>query len=404
MLWIGQFGQAGAMWMEIISRNWLIWDMTHQAIMLAALNATRSVPSLFFGLVAGVAADRFNKKRVLQAAQVLTFASYAAVALLLATDSLKLWHLFLTTVVNGVGMAFNQPARQSIVPRLVPKEKILNAVALSQIAMNSSRVIGPAVSGLLIVSVGMTGSYVAASLAYLLVIVTTAFLPSMRAEGRAEGMWDSLKEGLGYIARTPHVRAVLIMVVGFMLFGLPYMSLMPIVADRVFHMGAGGYGVLFSLAGIGALVGGFLTASLGGVRNIGLLLLATGGAFSLLLIALGNVPWVTVAFPIMVGIGAGQSMFMALGNGFLLTSTPQRVQGRVMSVNAMDRGLQPAGSALGALIADVYSAGLALAVMGSLCGAVVVALAFGQRKVLRAEAAESAVLVEAGSAHRRVVL
>ncbi|MBM3947309.1 MAG: MFS transporter, partial [SAR202 cluster bacterium] len=371
-LWIGQFGQGGAMWLELVARNWLVWDMTHQGLMLALLNLSRAGPSLVLGLVAGVVADRANKKRVLQAVQALTLASHVTMAVLLATGSLELWHIFLTSFANGVGNAFNQPARQSMIARLVPRKSLLNAVSLNQIAMNVSRIAGPSASGILIATVGVTGSYVASSLVYLVVIGATMFLPAIPPTvGQARmSMAGSLKEGLGFAWSTAPVRAILLQMVGFYVFAMPYTSMLPIVADEVLNLGPGGYGLLLSTAGAGALLGGLVNASVKSVRDPIQVIRVSAVLFAGLLVALAFTPVVAGAAVIMLALGACSTTFMAWANSSLLSATPEAMQGRVMSINAMDRGLIPLGTALGGALRDLFSASVALAGLGALCGGV----------------------------------
>jgi MFS family permease len=382
-LWAGQFGQAGAMWLEMVARNWIMWDMTHQGLMLAMLNLARAGPGLGFGLIAGVVADRVNKKRVLQIAQVATLASHLIMVLLLATGNLEIWHLFASSFVNGVANAFNQPTRQSMIAQVVPRESLLNAVSLNQIAVNTSRILGPSLSGVLIAVSGATSAYIAASTTYLIVIAATVFLPALQpvANARRLSMAGSLKEGLGFAFRTAPVRDVLLLMLGFYIFAMPYTSLMPIIADEVLGIGAGGYGLLLSLAGAGALLGGFVNASVRGAGSPMRIVRTAALAFSGLLIALAFTPWVALAMVLMLGLGAASTTFMAWSNSTVLALTPQEMQGRVMSVNAMDRGLVPLGTAMGGLLRDFFSASVALSSLGVLCGGVVLALSAASRKV-----------------------
>ena len=150
LLWIGQLGWSGANWMEQVARNWLVWELTGSGVALGLVNLFRALPQLFMSLPAGVAADRFNKKYVLMACQSMTMTSYVCLLALVLTDLIQLWHIYLFSFFLGISMAFNQPARNALIPSLVPEHIMLNGFALNQVAMNFMRVIAPGIAGLLI--------------------------------------------------------------------------------------------------------------------------------------------------------------------------------------------------------------------------------------------------------------
>ena len=370
LVWIGMLGWSGAMWMENIARNWLVWKLTDSALELGLTNLVRSLPQVFLALPAGVMADRFNKKWVLLISQSVTFVSYLIIFGLVITETVEMWHIYVLAAVMGASMAFNQPARHSLIPRLVPPGALLNAMALTHVAMNVTRVVGPGVAGLLIWADGgnVRTAYGAAVAIFLVVLVATVLLRESEGRSMSRGSARAqLMEGLNYVAKSPSILAITIVSLVVFTFAMPYNTLLPVIADEVFGIGPGGYGLLLSVAGAGALAGGLGIAALGDFSQKGLLLLGGGMGFGLLLVVLGLAPWVGVAFVAMLLLGACQSLFMAAGNTLILNVTPAALQGRVMSVYALDHALMPLGGALAGGLAEAADASTALVVMGAAC-------------------------------------
>ena len=376
LVWIGMLGWSGAMWMENIARNWLVWKLTESPLELGLTNLVRSLPQVFLALPAGVMADRFNKKWVLLISQTVTFVSYLVIFTLVITDTVVMWHVYVLGAIMGGSMAFNQPARHSLIPRLVPPEALLNAMALTHVAMNVTRVFGPGVAGLLIWAdnENVRMAYGAAIAIFIVVLAATVMLRESEGRSMSRGSARAqFMEGINYVAKSPSILAITIVSLVVFTFAMPYHTLLPVIADQVFNIGPGGYGLLLSVAGAGALAGGLGIAALGDFRQKGLLLLGGGMGMGLLLVALGVAPWVSGAFIAMLMLGACQSLFMAAGNTLILNVTPPALQGRVMSVYALDHALMPLGSAMAGGLAEAADASTALMVMGAACAVFVLA-------------------------------
>ncbi len=377
MLWIGQLGWSGALWTEMVARNWLVWELTGSGLSLGLINLSRAIPQVALALPAGVIADRFNKKRVLQSAQAVSFSCYLTLFVLVLTGAVELWHLYFFAVVMGISMSVNQPARQSLVPRLVPREVLANGIALSQVAINTNRVVGPAVAGLLIGFVGISSAYGLAAGVFLVVVITTFMLRTSEGVSlsRTQSARGQLTEGVGYALRTPAIMAIMAIAFVTFTFVMPYQTVLPIVADEVFGIGPQGYGLLLTLAGVGALAGGMAIASMEDLRRPSVVLIGGALAFGGSVVLLGVSPWVWMAFVAMPIIGASQSMFHAAGTTSLLSRTPEELHGRVLSVYTLDRGLMPLGSAMAGGLSDAFSAQAALTVMGGLATGLVALVA-----------------------------
>ena len=377
LLWVGQLGWSGANWMEQIARNWLIWELTGSGVALGLVNLFRALPQLFMALPSGVVADRFNKKYVLMSCQSVTMSSYIILTALVFTDLIRVWHIYLFSFLMGVSMVFNQPARNALIPSLVPGENMMNAFALNQVAMNSMRVIAPGIAGLMIGFLSIKSAYASAVLLFTIVIVATILLKAPRAKSVSQisSASGQLKEGIWYVVRNKNILVVMVVALAVFTFVMPYNTLMPIMADEVLDIGAQGFGLLLSLAGIGALIGGLAVASFNNIPRKGLLFLLSSLSYGFFVFFLGVSPHIGlgITLPIiaMICIGASQAIFMTSGNVALLDQAPEELRGRVLSVYNLDRGLMPLGSMGGGGLADAFSATTALMLMGGTAAAMI---------------------------------
>ncbi|MDE2970518.1 MAG: MFS transporter, partial [Chloroflexota bacterium] len=347
MLWIGQLGWSGANWMEQVARNWLVWELTGSGVALGLVNLFRALPQLFMSLPAGVAADRFNKKYVLMACQSVTMTCYVCLLGLVVADLIELWHIYLFSFILGISMAFNQPARNALIPNLVPEQIMLNAFALNQVAMNFMRVIAPGIAGLLIGWFDVRAAFVGAVVLFAVVIVATIIMkaPGAKSVSQTESASGQLFEGIRYVLADKNILVIMVIALAVFTFVMPYNTLMPILADKVLDIGAQGFGMLLSVAGIGALIGGLTVASFGDVRRKGLLYLGAtfGYALSVFLLGVSPTLGLGVLLPMfdMLFVGAGQAIFMTAGNVALMAHAPEELRGRILSVYNLDRGLMP---------------------------------------------------------------
>jgi MFS family permease len=389
LLWIGQLGWSGANWMEQVARNWLIWELTGSGVALGLVNLFRALPQLFMALPSGVVADRFNKKYVLMACQSVTMSSYVILTALVFTDLIRVWHIYAFSFLMGISMVFNQPARNALIPSLVPKINMMNAFALNQVAMNSMRVIAPGIAGLMIWLLSTKSAYAGAVILFTIVIVTTIMLDAPRAKSvsKTSSAGGQLKEGLSYVVGNKNILVVMIVALAVFTFVMPYNTLMPIMADEVLKVGAFGFGLLLSVAGIGALVGGLAVASFNDIRHKGMLFLLSsfGYGFAVFLLGLSPHLGLGIALPIivMLFIGAAQAIFMTAGNVALLAQAPEDLRGRVLSVYNLDRGLMPLGSMGGGGLADAFSATTALMMMGGVAALMVATVGVFSSRIRR---------------------
>ena len=368
LLMIGVLFTSGGMWMEQVALNWIVYDITNSPLQLGILNGLRALPSLVTGLFGGVAADRMNRKKLMLSTQWILLALYLVLAALILTGMVEIWHLMLFTVLTGIVWTFNQPVRQAILPNLVPAEDRVNAIGLQSSAFNVTRILGPAAGGYLIHYVGPGMAILAEAIAYVAVIVTTMMMrvpanPPRRAD--SSGMWEDLSEGFRYIVRTPDVRALIVMAFLPFVVIMPYTTLLTIVAKDIFHMNAGGYGLLMTVSGVGALAATLSVASLGGWKGKGKLALWLSLVMGIMLIGFALAPVRPLSYVFLILVSGATMAYMALSNTLVNMIVPNELRGRVMSVYMLDRGLMPLGSLAAGLMAAAWGAPLALAAMGA---------------------------------------
>lgn len=369
LLWIGTLFSSSGQWIQQTSLGWLTYDLTGSAFLLGTVNGFRALPLLFLGPVGGVAADRFDKKRLMLTTQAFMVVISVVFATLIVTGHVRIWHVFAFTLLSGVGWAFNMPVRQSIVPNLVPREDMMNAMALNSAAFNVTRIVGPTIAGLMIAKMGPGENFFVQSAMYIGVSITIAqlALPQMKTATN-RSMRGGLAEGAKYVWHHPTLRTQMLLALVPVVIALPYVSLLPIVAKENLGKGAGGFGVLMSAPGIGAVASTLLLATLGDIQRKGALLLAAIFAFGITLVAFAASVSVLRSYPLaivlLVVAGACQMVFMTTNQTVMQLTTPDEFRGRVMGLFMLNQGLLPLGSMFGGTLAQFTNAQTALAVMG----------------------------------------
>ncbi|TFG47434.1 MAG: MFS transporter [Candidatus Brocadiia bacterium] len=352
--------------MQIVARALLVYRLTGSAAILGAVFMANALPMLFLSLFGGVIADRVHKKYVLLIGQVGSAVVALGIALSLSLGYLShersgsWWILMVASLLQGAIMGLMVPSRQAIIPEIVDKEQIMNAVALNAMGLNFFRLMAPAAAGFLIDAIGFKAVYYTMAGIYLPAVVLISFMPltgTIRIGGG--GALASIKEGFRYVFRETTVLLILVFVLFIVLLSRPYMMMMPIFADDILKVGASGMGVLLSVSGIGAMVGSFALATLFNKKR-GLMLLISGLILGLSLIGFSfSKSWyLSLAFISIVGVG--HAARMTLGNTLLMYYTEDKYRGRVMSFYEMDHGLTSLGTFGAGLLAEAIGAPWAL--------------------------------------------
>ncbi len=373
--YLAMLGQMAAMNIQLVMRGYVVFEITDSFAALGGIALASALPMLFLGVFGGVLADRAPKKVVLQVGQFVSVLNALVVGILILTDAIVLWHLFAAGALQGITMALMMPARQAMIPEVVGRDLLMNAVALNSAGMNLMRVLAPAGAGLLTWAAGggVIGAgpvYMVMAAFYLSAMITLAPLPRSEAasEGSAKGGLGDLRDGFSYVRRDPTILAVLGVTLISAFLAMPYIQLLPGFVKDVLGGGPVELGLLTAVSGGGALFGALVIASLP-ERHRGLLLLLSAILLGVSLVVLSGSQafWFAVIAIVFVGVGtAGRQAFSQI---LLHSYVENEFRGRVMALMM----LQPGMMALGAFVIGVVAerAGIDIA-MASLAVALAV--------------------------------
>ncbi len=385
LLWLGQAGTSMGMWMDQTARSWLIYSLTGSPLQLGLSAAVRGLPMLFFGVIAGVVADRWGRKKQLIIAQVVNAILNTLLASLILTGLIEPWHVYVTGFLNGSVQAFQQPARQVLIHDLVGKKHLLNAISLNSAISNLSRSVGPAFCAVLIQYFDVAAAYYFQAAMYVLATIwtmqirepplRTAIEKTIENTGGSQSIFSSAKDGFVYIAANPLILALIILGLAPILLGMPYNSLMPIFAIDILHGNAITQGLLLSSAGVGAIFGALVIASLRSKGGSGKLLIIGAAGFGLSLVLFSRSPVVSMAVCFTFLAGILNAAYTAQNQTILQLLVPSQMRGRVLGVYMLDRGLMPLGSLLAGVMATHMGAPWAVTLMGSSCVVLAIAVA-----------------------------
>ena len=368
-LWTGTLLMGAGQWIQQVTLGWLLYELTSSSVLLGVLNGLRALPFLVAGPIAGVAADRMERQRLMLSTQYVLIVTALSMGGLVASGLLKVWHIFLFTLITGIAWSFNEPVRQSLVPNVVPKRDLVNAIALNSAGFNLTKIVGPALGGVLIALFGAAGNFFVQSAAYagVLVMVYLMHVPPTPKEARRSSALANLKEGFAYVWSTPAVLALMMTAYVPRIFAVPYQTLMPVFQKDVLGVGPEGLGMLMAAPGVGAVLAVLMLATISSrMRRQGLLLLVSLiflGAFLILFSWTASFP---LAVLVLTAVGACQVVFMATTNTMLQLIVPDELRGRVMSLYMLDRGLMPAGALFAGITAHFIGAPATVSMMGAI--------------------------------------
>ena len=364
----GQTTSLVGTWMQSVAQSWLVFTITHSSTAIGGVLALQTLPVLILGPYAGVIADRVDKRHLMIVLQSFMGVQALVLGVLAVTHVVRFWEVCVLAVVLGLNNTFENPSRQSFVLEMVGPDEVRNAVSLNSTMVNAARAVGPAVAGLLIATVGVGVCFLVNSVSFIAVVYSlvsmdeSALKPSKPTE-RAKGQ---LREGLRYVARTPRLGVPLLMmgIVGTLAY--EFQVTLPVVAKQTFHGGAATYGFLTASMGIGAVVGGLVTATRGrtGLRTLTL----AGAMFGIAILVASVAPVLALEFVALGAVGWGSVTFLATGNSTLQLEADPSMRGRVMALWAVAfLGSTPVGGPLIGWIVAVASARVGLAVGGVSC-------------------------------------
>ena len=353
-------------WMQTVALSWLVLDLSHNSgFAIGMVLALQFLPTLLFGAWGGVIADRFDKRMVLVASQGFQAVMAGLLAGLALSGVITLWMVYVITFIFGFGQAFDNPARASLAPELVPPELVPNAVGLNSMLFNLARILGPAVAGALIVAVGTGYCFLVNAISFLAVI--GALLAMHQSELRrsvpvARGK-GQIRDGLRYIWHEPVLRANLLLMVVVGTLAVNFPVIFPLLARITFHGNADTYGVMTVVMGVGALIGSLIVArrALATQRFLFVAGLVFGGSMTLAALA----PSLGVFFAIIVVLGVGQMMFMGANNSIIQLQSDPQMRGRVMAAYTIAvLGTTPIGGPFIGWVSSVTNPRVGIAIGG----------------------------------------
>ena len=371
LFFVGQFVSRTGFWMQNMAQAWLIYRLTESSLMLGLVAFAGQVPTLLFGLLAGVVADRFNRYRVILIALWLAMLQAFVLGILTMSEWITAWQVFALALVAGTIQAFEMPARQSFLMEIVGRDDLASAIALNSTLVNGARILGPALAGLLVAQFGEGVCFTFNGCTFLAIIggfLAMRLPPRVVEPHPAQSTTSFIGEGIRYALHTPAIRLLLILISLLSLLSTPYTVLMPIFAGDILDSGPNGMGMLMGAAGAGAVVGALLMARHQGTERLGRV---TAFAFTrfgigLILFSLSHNFWLSLL--VLPLIGSGIMVPMAATNTLLQTLSPDHLRGRIMSLFfIMFMGAPPIGSLLAGFLAPLIGAPLTVGGAGVLC-------------------------------------
>jgi MFS family permease len=374
-VWLAALGSTIGTWMQKFAQSWLVLDLTNSNFYLGLDDFLSQLPILLFMLIGGVIADRADRRRLLTWSQYVQAFSAFSLAALVFWDAVTIWHVLTLSFISGLGQAFGGPAYQSLLPSLVPRRDLPNAIALNSSQFNLSRILGPMGGTAILVSAGMAACFFLNGLSFFLVVVALVMIkapPPLPQTGPRRDIMTDLRQGLSYVRGQRLMLTLMALVVVSMALAMPIVTFLPTFAKNVM-VNAGGtpetrLSLLMAFQGMGAITGALLIGAVGGkFQHMGRMLLGVQVAMGLIIMAFG---WSTIPMVSYALIFCGGIAFMALFSmsfSIVQLAVPEELRGRVVSIYMVAvRGGGPIGALIAGYFADIYSAPTVMIVNGAL--------------------------------------
>ncbi len=357
-------------WMQSVAQSWLIYRLTGSAWLLGLIGFTGQVPVFLLAPVGGVMADRHSRHQIIIITQTLAMLQAFALAALTLSHRVTVESVFALALLLGVVNAFDLPTRQSFMIELVGKEDLMNAIALNSSMIQGSRIVGPAIAGLIVAWLGEGLCFLINAISYIAVIIGLFMIRVGKAHtDQPNGsVLSNLREGFDFVRTARPIRALLLLVASVSIFGLPYIVLMPIFASDVLHGGPRALGILMAGAGTGAMMGALTLAARRQVHGLGRLVAASVATLGVMLILFSLSRNLILSTLLVIPVGFTLLLQMSASNTLVQTMIPDRMRGRMMSFFSMSlMGMAPFGSLLAGAVASRIGAPYTVAAGGAFC-------------------------------------
>jgi predicted MFS family arabinose efflux permease len=375
-MWIGACTSSIGTWMQIVAQGWLVYRLSHSAFLLALDQFLGGIPIFLFSLLGGVIADRVERRKILLASQYVQMASAGLLTILVATGHVHVWHILCLSFVSGFAQAFGGPAYQALIPTLVDREDMPNAIALNSIQFNVAVMVGPALAGQALARLGEKWCFGLNALSFLAPIVALLMIRSrFQPVKTTESMFTSLKQGIEFARKQSSMEALIILAFCMTGLSMPMRTYFPVFVKDIFHRGPETYGNLLALMGLGSICGSLGIASAGNIKKKGRVALGALICLGAGISAFGLSKSLPLSETVLVLVGASMMAVFATVNSLVQLITTNEMRGRVMSVyNFAFRGGMPMGNLLSGWLVPIFTVPVVLGVNGFLL--IVLALYF----------------------------
>ncbi len=367
-LWSANLAAGAAAWALIVARGWLVYDLSGSSLWVGLVTFAAMIPRVLVTPVSGYLSDRFDRRSVLAAMFALNVGHNLVLAILVVTDTVDIWHLVVLSLVNGSARASQMPAGQALIPNLVPRRLLLNAIALNQVTVHGSRLLGPAAIAPLLATTGVGGAFFLCTGFYLISLFQTLKIrtASTGVIQRGRGIVSNLAEGVVFVYRTPTLRAIMLLALFHCGLTMSFESLLPVLSREELGAEGAGFSYLMMAVGGGALVSVLAVAGVVSEITRGRLFLYLGllsGLTPAVLAMSSNMP---MALAGAAGMGASQAGFMTLTHTMIQSITPDGIRGRVAGVYSVHiGGMMASANLINGGLADMVSVPLLLLVAGA---------------------------------------
>ena len=370
LYWLGQLSSVLALNMEMAAQAWLVFLLTDSPLMLGVAGIVYAVPRVSLVLVGGAVADRADKRRIMVCTQSLLALAYLVLGLLILTERVVFWHVLVFAFNSGLMRSFDRPSRYALLPEMVPREEIANAVALGSSVWQACRLVGPGLAGLLIHWFGVGHTFIACFVSSAAAVALWAFIRTRPLIGQPQGgVWRNILAGLDFVRRNQLFYSLLGLTCFNSLFGMSYVILLPVFARSILEVDSRGFGLLQSFSGVGALIGTLIVAYLAQAGRRGWQVLVGSAIFGSLLMLFAYSSSFALSLGLIFFLGLFNQIYLTSINTILQLNLPNDLRGRVLGLFGLTWDLMPLGGAISGTVAEFAGAPTAVALGGFLVAA-----------------------------------
>jgi len=368
LMWVGACTSSVGTWMQIVAQGWLIYRLSHSAFLLALDQFLAGIPIFLFSLIGGVVADRTERRKILLVSQYIQMGSAGILTVLVGTGMVQVWQILCLSFVSGLAQAFGGPAYQALIPTLVERDDMPNAIALNSIQFNLAVTVGPALAGVTLARLGEKWCFGLNALSFLAPIVSLSMISArFLPEKSTDSIFGSLKQGIQFVRRQGSMVALIVLAFCMAALSMPMRTYIPVFVKDIFHRGPETYGTLLSLMGVGSICGSLAVAGLGNISKKGrfalTMLICLGAGIS----GFSLSKFLPVSYVMLVVVGASMMAVFATVTSLVQLIVTNEMRGRVMSVyNCAFRGGMPMGNLVSGWLVPAFTAPVVLGVNGVL--------------------------------------